>query len=43
MSRNVNVFDNCNLTNMKLYLNSEFYRYDELNVDIGKNKHATFV
>jgi len=25
MSRDVSVFDNCNLTNIKLYLNSEFY------------------
>jgi len=37
------VFDNCNLINVKLYLNSEFYPYDDLNVDFGKtdkNRYA---
>jgi len=34
------VFDNCNLTNVKLYLNSEFDPYDDLNVDFGKNRYA---
>jgi len=37
MSRDVSVFDNCNLTNVKLYLNSEFY-YNDLN--FGKNRYA---
>jgi len=40
MSRDVSVFDDCNLTNVKLYLNSEFYPYDDLNVDYGKNRYA---
>jgi len=40
MSRDVSVFDDCNLTNVKLYLNSEFYPYDDLNVDFGKNGYA---
>jgi len=40
MSRDVSVFDDCNLTNVKLYLNSEFYSYDDLNVDFGKNRYA---
>jgi len=40
MSRDVSVFDDCNLTNVKLYLNSEFYPYDDLNVDFGKNRYA---
>jgi len=34
------VFDNCNLTNVKLYLNSEFYPYDDLNVDFDKNRYV---
>ncbi|XP_024868963.1 uncharacterized protein LOC112452793, partial [Temnothorax curvispinosus] len=33
MSQNVSVFDDCNLTNVKLYLNSEFYPYDDMNLD----------
>jgi len=40
MSRDVRIFDNCNLNNVKLYLNSEFYAYDDLNVDFGKNRYA---
>jgi len=40
MSRDVSMFDDCNLTNVKLYLNSEFYPYDDLNVDFGKNRYA---
>jgi len=42
MSRDVSVFDDRNLINVKLYLNSEFYPYGDLNVDIGKNKYAIF-
>jgi len=34
------VFDDYNLTNVKLYLNSEFYPYNDLNVDFGKNRYA---
>ena len=33
-------FDNCNLTNVKLYLNSECYPYDDMNLDFKKNKFA---
>jgi len=40
MSRDATVFDDCNLTNVKLYLKSEFYPYNDLNVDIGKNRYA---
>jgi len=40
MTRDVSVFDYCNLINVKLYLNSEFYPYDDLNVDFGKNGYA---
>ena len=29
-------FDTCKLINVKLYLNFEFYPYDDLNLDFGK-------
>lgn len=31
-------FDHCDLTNIKLYLNSEHYPYDNLNVDFKQNQ-----
>ncbi|XP_011859406.1 PREDICTED: uncharacterized protein LOC105556907 [Vollenhovia emeryi] len=33
-------FDHCKLTNVKLYLNSDFYPYDDMNLDIDNNKFA---
>jgi len=33
-------FDTCKLTNVKLYLNSEFYPYDDLNLDFDKRRTA---
>ncbi|XP_025263571.1 uncharacterized protein LOC112637649 [Camponotus floridanus] len=33
-------FDACNLINVKLYLNSDFYPYDDMNLDFDKNKIA---
>ena len=33
-------FDTCKLTNVKLYLNSEFYAYDDLNLDFDKRGAA---
>ncbi|KYN19768.1 hypothetical protein ALC57_07921 [Trachymyrmex cornetzi] len=33
-------FDDCKLTNAKLYLNSECYPYDDLNLDFEKNRCA---
>ena len=33
-------FDDCTLTNVKLYLNSEFYPYDDMNLDFKKNRFA---
>jgi len=32
--------DSCKLTNVKFYLNSEFYPYDDLNLDFNKCKAA---
>ncbi|XP_018312909.1 uncharacterized protein [Mycetomoellerius zeteki] len=40
MSRDASLFDDCNLSNVKLYLNSEFYPYDNLNLDFGKKRYA---
>ncbi|KAL6416448.1 hypothetical protein ACFW04_013464 [Cataglyphis niger] len=34
------IFDNCKLTNVKLYLNSDFYLYDDMNLNFEKNKIA---
>lgn len=34
------LFDNCTLSNMKLYLNSEFYPYNDMNLDFDKNRWA---
>lgn len=33
-------FDHCNLTDLKVYLNSECYPYENLNVDFEKNQYA---
>ncbi|XP_024881475.1 uncharacterized protein LOC112460820 [Temnothorax curvispinosus] len=33
-------FDHCELANVKLYLNSEFYPYDDVNVDFESDKFA---
>ena len=35
MSEDINRFDDCKLTNAKLYLNSECYPYDDLNLDFN--------
>ncbi|KYN15058.1 hypothetical protein ALC57_12721 [Trachymyrmex cornetzi] len=40
MSQNGSVFDDCNLSNVKLYLNSTFYPYDDLNLDFGKKRYV---
>ena len=40
MSQNAIIFDDCNLINVKLYLNSEFYPYDDLNLDFRKSRYA---
>lgn len=40
LSQDVSIFDACNLTNVKLYLNSDFYPYDDMNLDFDKNKIA---
>lgn len=38
MSEDMSQFDDCKLTNVKLYLNSECYPYDDMNLDFDKNR-----
>ena len=38
ISKNISRFDDCKLTNVKLYLNSECYPYDDFNLDFDKNR-----
>ncbi|XP_020297293.1 uncharacterized protein LOC109861865 [Pseudomyrmex gracilis] len=40
MSADVTQFDHCQLTNVKLYLNSEFYPYDDLHLNFDRKKYA---
>ena len=40
MSQDATIFDDCNLINVKLYLNSECYPYDDLNLDFRKSRYA---
>ena len=40
IKKNSAVFDHCNLTNVKLHLNSVSYPYDDLRVDFDSNKYA---
>ncbi|XP_036147653.1 uncharacterized protein LOC118647252 [Monomorium pharaonis] len=40
VSEDLSRFDHCKLTNVKLYLNSECYPYDDMNLDFDKNKWA---
>ncbi|XP_020295462.1 uncharacterized protein LOC109860639 [Pseudomyrmex gracilis] len=40
VSRDCSRFDHCNLSNVKLFLNSDFYPYDDLNLDFGKERYA---
>ncbi|XP_029678561.1 uncharacterized protein LOC115244772 [Formica exsecta] len=40
VSKDITTFDDCKLTNVKLYLNSKFYPYDDLNLDFDKNRFA---
>ncbi|XP_053990480.1 uncharacterized protein LOC128882777 [Hylaeus volcanicus] len=40
MSEDASNFDACKLTNVQLYLNSDFYPYDDLNLDFDRNRYA---
>ncbi|XP_044005510.1 uncharacterized protein LOC122850423 [Aphidius gifuensis] len=39
-TKNAGNFDHCDLTNVKLYLNSSIYPYGNLNLDIEKNQYS---
>lgn len=38
-TQNMSMFDHCNITNLKLYMNNERYPYDDMNVDFTTNKY----
>ncbi|XP_014478556.1 PREDICTED: uncharacterized protein LOC106746463 [Dinoponera quadriceps] len=40
MAENITQFDNSNLINAKLHLNSECYPYDDMNLDFAKRRYA---
>ena len=40
VSRNWSHFDHCNISDIKLFLNSQSYPYGNLNLDIEKNQYA---
>nr|XP_033322443.1 uncharacterized protein LOC117218270 [Megalopta genalis] len=42
LKKNATQFDSCFLSNIRLYLYSEMYPYDDLNIDFGKDKYALF-
>ena len=39
-SANASLFDHCNLSEVKLFLNSQYYPYGSLNIDIDRNQFA---
>lgn len=38
--KNITHFDHCNISNIKLFLNSECYPYDNLNLNFAKNQYS---
>ncbi|KAK9680971.1 hypothetical protein QE152_g38663 [Popillia japonica] len=40
LNRDMSLFDDCELTNIKLYLNSDVFPYDNINIDFKKNQYA---
>ena len=40
LDKDMSKFDHCNLSNIKLYLNSDMYPYDNLNLNIRNNQWA---
>lgn len=39
-NRNCSLFDHCNLTNVTLFLNSQYYPYESLNLKFNENKYS---
>ena len=42
LTANAGSFDHCKLTNIKLFLNSQFFPYDNLNVMFSKDRYGIF-
>lgn len=40
LTANAGEFDHCNLTNFKVYLNSQFYPYDNINISFVKKRYG---
>ncbi|XP_074025817.1 uncharacterized protein isoform X1 [Leptinotarsa decemlineata] len=40
IKKNISHFDHCNITNIKLHLNSDVYPYDNMNLNFKKNQFA---
>lgn len=40
ITKDMSTFDNCDLSDLKVYLNSECYPYENLNIDFTKNQYA---
>ena len=40
LSKNMSHFTHCDLINLKVFLNSEVYPYDNLNLDFNNNKFS---
>ena len=41
IEKNMSQFDHCNIKNIRVYLNTERYPYDNLNIDFDANHYAT--
>lgn len=41
VDKNISEFDHCDITNIRVYLNTERYPYDNLNIDFANNHYAT--
>ncbi|RLU16749.1 hypothetical protein DMN91_010817 [Ooceraea biroi] len=39
-TKDASLFDACDLSNVKLFLNSTFYPYDDIHLDFAKNRYA---
>ncbi|RLU21197.1 hypothetical protein DMN91_005570 [Ooceraea biroi] len=39
-TKDASLFDACDLSNVKLFLNSTFYPYDDMHLDFAKNRYA---
>ena len=39
-AENASRFDHCNISNLKLFLNSQYYPYGNLNLDVTRNQYA---